>query len=59
MTAMPTSADSNYPPPHEASPLVLREDGIEYGFIGKLQGLKYEYRPDITDRASLEKNFRE
>ncbi len=55
---MPTSSDSNYPR-HEASPSVLREDGIEYGFIGKLQGLKYEYRADITDRASLEKNFRE
>ena len=38
---------------------VLREQGIEYGFIGKLQNLKYEYRPDITDRISLEKNFRE
>ena len=25
----------------------VREDQIEYGFIGKLQGLKYEYRPDI------------
>jgi type I restriction enzyme R subunit len=38
---------------------VLREDGIESGFIGKLQGLKYEYRLDITNRATLEKNFRE
>jgi type I restriction enzyme R subunit len=38
---------------------VLNEDGLEYGFIGKLQGLKYEYRKDIIDRASLEKNFRE
>ena len=38
---------------------VLREDHIESGFIGKLQGLKYEYRPDITNRASLELNFRE
>ena len=55
---MPVSSDSNYPP-HEVLPLVLREDGIEYGFIGKLQGLKYGYRADITDRASLEKNFRE
>ena len=55
---MPTSSDSNYQR-HEPSPSVLREDGIEYGFIGQLQGLKYEYRPDITDRASLEKNFRE
>lgn len=38
---------------------VVREDHIEYGFIEKLQGLKYEYRQDITDRAALEKNFRE
>lgn len=37
----------------------VREDTIEYGFIGKLQGLKYEYRADIRDRAALEKNFRE
>ncbi|MCF7674137.1 MAG: type I restriction endonuclease subunit R [Akkermansiaceae bacterium] len=43
----------------DTPPSVLREDGIEYGFIGKLQGLKYEYRPDITDRATLERNFRE
>ena len=45
--------DTNIPSP------VLREDGIEYGFIGKLQELKYEYRPDITNRATLEQNFRE
>jgi len=38
---------------------VARELDIEFGFIGKLQSLKYEYRPDITDRAALEKNFRE
>ena len=38
---------------------VVREEHIEYGFIGKLQNLKYEYRADIRDRASLEKNFRE
>ncbi len=38
---------------------VVREDTIEYGFIGTLQKLKYEYRPDITDRATLEANFRE
>ncbi|MFZ1792857.1 MAG: type I restriction endonuclease, partial [Anaerolineae bacterium] len=37
----------------------VREDHIEYGFIGKLQSLKYEYRPDIRDRATLEQNFRE
>jgi type I restriction enzyme R subunit len=55
---MPISSNSNYPP-HEVLPSVLREDGIEYGFIGKLQSLKYEYRRDITNRALLEKNFRE
>lgn len=48
---------SPYPNPRR-SPSVLREDTIEYGFIGKLQGLKYDYRGDITDRASLETNFR-
>ncbi len=37
----------------------VKEEQIEYGFIGKLQGLKYEYRQDIRDRAALEKNFRE
>ena len=39
--------------------LVVREEQVEYGFIGKLQGLKYTYRPDIRDRATLEHNFRE
>ena len=58
LTAMPISSNGNYPP-HEVSPSVLREEGIEYGFIGKLQELKYDYRRDITDRAALEKNFRE
>lgn len=38
---------------------VLKEEHIEYGFIGKLQNLKYEYRDDIRDRAALENNFRE
>ncbi|OCX71293.1 DEAD/DEAH box helicase [Acidithiobacillus thiooxidans] len=41
--------------PHSA----VREDTIEYGFIGTLQNLKYDYRDDIRDRAALEKNFRE
>jgi type I restriction enzyme R subunit len=35
------------------------EQQIEQSFIAKLMGLKYEYRSDITDRAALEKNFRE
>jgi len=38
---------------------VLKEEHIEDAFIGKLRSLKYEYRPDIRDRASLEANFRE
>ena len=37
----------------------VKEEQIEYGFIDKLQGLKYVYREDIRDRASLEQNFRE
>ena len=43
----------------EASPSAVREDVIEFNFIGTLQGLKYEYRKDIRDRAALERNFRE
>ena len=43
--------------PEKAS--VIREGNIEDDFIEKLRSLKYEYRPDITDRASLEQNFRE
>ncbi len=39
--------------------LAVKEEQIEYGFIGKLQNLKYEYRADIRDRAALERNFRE
>ena len=37
----------------EASPSVMREDAIEFGFIGTLQGLKCEYRKyrkDLRDR---------
>ncbi len=45
------------PPDHE--PLALNEAGIENLFIQKLRDLKYTDRPDIHDRASLEKNFRE
>lgn len=38
---------------------IVKEEQIEYGFIGKLQSLKYTYRDDIRDRAALERNFRE
>ncbi|WP_296753182.1 hypothetical protein [Thiobacillus sp.] len=55
---MPNSEDT-YSRPSKPPSFAVREDTIEYGFIGKLQGLKYEYRDDIRDRAALEKNFRE
>ena len=51
-----THAYDSSPP---SAALVVKEEQIEYGFIGKLQSLKYEYRPDIRDRAALERNFRE
>ncbi len=35
------------------------EKEIEISFIKKLQDLKYKYREDIRDKASLEANFRE
>ncbi len=53
------SPDSAYSNPPAKPSHTVREENIEYGFIGKLQGLKYEYRADIRDRAALEKNFRE
>ena len=38
---------------------VSTESVTERAFIEKLETLKYVYRPDIRDRAALEKNFRE
>lgn len=35
------------------------ERGLEEALVSKLKDLKYEYRPDIRDRATLERNFRE
>ncbi len=37
----------------------MKEHQIEQDLINKLSDLKYVYRPDINDRAALEKNFRE
>jgi len=34
------------------------ETDLEKSLVTKLQNLKYEYRPDIRDRVSLEQNFR-
>src|SRR5688572_9894549 len=36
-----------------------QEQQLEAALIEKLRTLKYEYRPDIRDRAALERNFRE
>ena len=47
-SAAPTTASS-----------VVKEELIEYGFIGKLQSLNYEYRADIRDRGGPERNYRE
>ena len=44
---MGPSSGNDYPTGSAARPSAMREDTIEYGFIGALQGLKYEYRPDI------------
>jgi len=38
---------------------MIKETQIENSLIAKLTDLKYTYRPDIRDRDSLEKNFRE
>ena len=35
------------------------ERDLEESLVTKLRDLKYEYRPDIRDRATLEANFRE
>ena len=35
------------------------ERELEKSLVDKLQDLKYQYRPDIRDRATLEANFRE
>jgi len=52
------SSQSSYDLPAQAPSPIVKEEHIEYGFIGKLQNLKYEYRADIRDRATLEQNFR-
>jgi type I restriction enzyme R subunit len=37
---------------------MTKEHQIEETLINQLQGLKYTYRPDITDRKTLEQNFK-
>ena len=38
---------------------MTKENEIEQDLIVKLRSLKYSYRPDIRDRATLEQNFRD
>ena len=39
--------------------MITPERDLEESLVAKLRDLKYEYRPDIRDRAGLEANFRE
>jgi type I restriction enzyme, R subunit len=39
--------------------MIAAERQLEEALVTKLRDLKYEYRPDIRDRAMLEQNFRE
>jgi hypothetical protein len=39
--------------------MITPERQLEGALVTKLRDLKYEYRPDIGDRATLEANFRE
>ena len=66
--ALPSIANARPPMPSSKSTYDLlsgalspavKEEHIEYGFIGKLKSLKYEFRDDIRDRATLEKDFSE
>ncbi|MBW8781547.1 MAG: type I restriction endonuclease subunit R [Verrucomicrobia bacterium] len=51
--------DATYFQDPDSRPFAVNEHSIEQDFIQKLRDLKYTDRPDIHDRASLEKNFRE
>ena len=39
--------------------MTISERNLEDFLVTKLRYLKYQYRPDIRDRATLEANFRE
>ena len=56
---MPASSDKTYPANPKPRHFVLKEQGIEDQFVERLSSLKYTHRPDIGDRAALERNFRE
>ena len=39
--------------------IITAERVLEDALVSKLRDLKYDYRPDIRDRATLERNFRD
>jgi len=53
------SSDTSYLNVPVAPAPRVNEQDIETDFIAKLRDLKYTYRPDIRDRAALERNFRQ
>ena len=53
------SYKTTYDLPPGVTSHVVKEEHVEYGFIGMFQNLKYEYRADIRDRAALEHTFRQ
>jgi type I restriction enzyme R subunit len=55
---MPPSK-TTYGSSSDAPKSVIREGDIEDAFIERLRSLKYTVRPGITNRATLEQNFRE
>ncbi len=56
---MANDTTSSVPANGASLPMATSESHLEDWLIGKLRELKYEYRPDIRDRAALENNFRE
>lgn len=56
---MPPPSDIVYTPDPVKESFILNEKGIEDAFLENLSSLKYEHRPDIVDRDTLHKNFRE
>ena len=53
------SSGNTYQQSSDRLPIAVNEQCIENDFIAKLTALKYTYRPDITNRATLEQNFRD
>jgi type I restriction enzyme R subunit len=59
MTGMSRRASKRAGPLYIGLYMTKAERDLEEALVSKLRDLKYEYRPDIRDRATLERNFRE